>query len=297
MATCKSCQDKPIQSPPSHHSSLRDLIPDNQTYVAAQNNLWKEPHSTDEPQVIYCKFVNDHPNPSYDARIKSFVQEWVKDWELYAFIHFKFVAKEEPAHIRIKFGQTEVEGAWSAIGNDSVAANSPEEKKKLMLSVEPSMLFGDFSADPNKMPEDVPDDQIYHVGVDCARTTVLHEFGHALGLHHEHASPKALFVWAADKLGNNNYQMVTGSPGDEINVSAFDMWSIMRYPLAEKDVDWDKSRGSMNDHEWLKFKQDLQIRPIRLSEGDKVWAITAYPGRNHPELEAARAKWAGTIQG
>lgn len=296
MTICKSDQDTPVQPLPSH-SSFREQIPDDQKYVARQNNLWKEPHSTNEPQVICCKFVNDHPNKSYDARIKALVQEWVKEWELYAFIHFKFVPKAEAAHIRIEFGQTENGDASSQIGNRSVNTTSPEERQKLMLGLTPSMHFGDFSADPKKMPEDVPDNQIHQVGTDCARTTVLHEFGHALGLHHEHASPKALFVWAAERLGDHNYQMVTGSASDKINVSAFDMWSIMRYPLAERDVDWNKSRGTMNDQEWLKFKQDLQIRPIRLSEGDKVWAITAYPGRSHPELEAARAKWAGTIEG
>jgi hypothetical protein len=294
MFTCESDKTKPAPPPPTP-SSLHERIPDDQKYVARQNNLWKEPHDADKPQVICCKFVNDHPDASYDKKIKGLVQEFAKEWELYAFIQFKWVQKTEAAHIRIRFGADNE--ASSLIGNDAIAPDTTEDKKKLMLGLKHSMHFGDFNADPKVMPEDLPDDQIYQVDKDCARTTVLHEFGHALGLHHEHASPKALFVWSAEILKNHNYQMVVGSPTDKINVSAFDLWSIMRYPLDERNVDWVKSKGSMNNQEFLKFRQDLRIRPIRLSEGDKVWAMAAYPGRSHPELEPARAKWAGTIEG
>ncbi|KAK4461485.1 hypothetical protein QBC42DRAFT_329848 [Cladorrhinum samala] len=298
MTICKFQHDavEPVEQPPSHNP-LRDEIADDGLYIARQNNLWDEPHPADKPQVLYCKFVNDHPDASYDARIKALVEKWAKEWEQYAFIQFVFVGKAEAAHIRIEFARPANDGeAWSNFGSDSVDASSQSEKHKMMLSLDPSMHFGDFSPDPTEMPEDVSDDQI-PLGIDCARTTVLHEFGHALGLRHEHASPKASFVLSARKRRDSQYEKVTGSPGDKINVSDFDVWSIMRYPLEEQDVDWNKSRGTMNDDEFAKFKRDLQTRPLRLSDGDKVWAMAAYPGRIHPELEAAKARWVGTIEG
>jgi len=93
------------------------------------------------------------------------------------------------------------------------------------------------------MPEDLPDNQIYEERKDCARTTVLHEFGHALGLHHEHASPKALFVWSAERLGNHNYAPVIGSAGDKVNVSAFDISSIMLLSAGREGCGLEKDQG------------------------------------------------------
>jgi len=44
----------------------------------------------------------------------------------------------------------------------------------------------------------------------------------------------------------------------------------------------------MNEQEWLKFKKDLLIWPIRLSEGDKVWAMTACLGKAHPGARSGK---------
>ena len=65
-------------------------------YAARQNKTLgrRSIPPTSQPQVIRCKFVNDHPDLSYDARIKGLVQKWVKEWELYAFISFQVCCKD-----------------------------------------------------------------------------------------------------------------------------------------------------------------------------------------------------------
>lgn len=72
------------------------------------------------------------------------------------------------ADVRIAFRSGDDGGYWSQVGNDSI-------KPSLAKPGQPSMNFEGF-------PDGLPSDW---------KSTVLHEFGHALGFEHEHQSPIA----------------------------------------------------------------------------------------------------------
>jgi len=111
------------------------------------------------------------------------------------------------ADIKIDFDPTG--GAWSYIGTDTLEAKKGEE----------SMNFGWF---------DVP--------------TVLHEFGHAIGMVHEHSNPNGKPInwavchvtkWASESQGWDaetiKENIVEKYKVDQINGSEFDPRSIMLY--------------------------------------------------------------------
>jgi hypothetical protein len=123
----------------------------------------------------------------------------------------------EVSHIRVGFAYS---GYWSLVGQDSLRQS---------LQTEQSMNFENFDTNP-------PDDKEF-------QSTVLHEFGHALGLHHEHQNPLgnciAEFNWP------KVYSYLAGPPNswskDETDAqmqrlneaglyaTAFDKASIMLY--------------------------------------------------------------------
>ena len=98
-------------------------------------------------------------NTIQQNKVKTVVQEWEK----YANIKFTFVATGE-ATIRITFDPTS--GSWSYVGNE-VALIKPNEATMNLGWI------GSSSTDITATEKGV----------------ILHEFGHTLGLMHEHQSP------------------------------------------------------------------------------------------------------------
>jgi len=127
-------------------------------------------------------------------------------------IKFNFSQYDVP-HIIIDFNKED--GCWSKVGKDSLSTSRLNKV---------TMNFAWFS-----------------VG------TVLHEFGHALGLEHEHQSPFGEPVkfkvpevydwcWAGDKWDEKtcNEQVVNPLPRANLNGSAYDPESIMLYEYPKK---------------------------------------------------------------
>ncbi len=153
-----------------------------------------------------------------DPEVQDKVITHAQLWEQFANIKFDFVRYADPdAHIRISFLQR---GSWSALGRDAL-------NEAFFPKGEPTMNYGWLTPAS-------PDDEY---------SVVYHEFGHALGLVHEHSSPASGILWnkpavIADLSGPpNNWDLATIEHNvfnkySRLTVSqftAFDPESIMLY--------------------------------------------------------------------
>ena len=149
--------------------------------------------------------IIDSQNMSVIDGIKLIINE---RYNKFSGITFNFVNNIKDSDIRISFDSGD--GAWSYIGNDCA---SPEYKNQ------PTMNLGWFDV-----------------------ATVIHEFGHTLGLIHEHQNPlgkdiewdtKVLYRWAAQTQGWDDQTTYTNIVEkysmDQLNGSSFDPYSIMLY--------------------------------------------------------------------
>jgi hypothetical protein len=93
--------------------------------------------------------------------VQEKVEHYASQRSQYANIRFEFFADDPDAEIRISFQQS---GSWSAVGTDALV-------EEYFPKTEPTMNFGWLK--PGLAEEE-------YLGV------VLHEFGHALGMIHEH---------------------------------------------------------------------------------------------------------------
>lgn len=99
-------------------------------------------------------------SPKQHAKVNDVIQEWT----LYANVTFKQSTPNNPdATIRITFNPSN--GSWSYVGNDARTCAAPA----------PTMNLG-WIGDTDTL-------------VKKERGVILHEFGHLLGLMHEHESP------------------------------------------------------------------------------------------------------------
>jgi serralysin len=147
-------------------------------------------------------------------RVKAVAQQWTAPGM--ARLTFNWVT-EGPADIRIAFEQGQ--GSWSYLGTQ--CQEIPDGQ--------PTMNYGWLTPDS-------PDDELMRV--------VLHEFGHALGLIHEHQNPEGGINWnepavIADLSGPpNNWDEETirhnvldhYGPGETTGTDV-DPDSIMMYPI------------------------------------------------------------------
>lgn len=216
--------------------------------VVQGNRLW--PNGS----TLNVLFV-DGPNVPFQAceRIATLVKY---NWGQHANLKFQFFQgapdANRPYHIRIKM-LTDT-GYNSAVGTDALAFNTP------------SMALS----------------RIYNLPLDSAefRRVVLHEFGHALGLQHEHQSPAAAqaISWNRDAV----YQDMGGPPNNWSRAltdsaifrifatdlfSPLDPRSIMMYDIPAR---WTTNGFSASSN-------------FELSELDRDYIRQAYPGAPPPE--------------
>lgn len=158
-----------------------------------------------------------------DDFVQAKVKEFALEWNKHSSVKFKFVSSGN-AEIRVSFKGI---GSWSLIGNSSASYSVNIKTGAVYKSNTGStMNFGWFNSY-------TPDSEFSRV--------VLHEFGHALGMIHEHQSPVAGIPW--DKKAVYAYykssQNWTTAQVDrniflryskfEISNSKYDKLSIMHY--------------------------------------------------------------------
>jgi hypothetical protein len=150
---------------------------------------------------------------SLRQRVRDVAERWIAPGM--AKLNFLWV-DDGPAEIRIAF---QGNGSWSYLGTHS--ENIPED--------EPTMNYGWLTPDS-------PDDELNRV--------VLHEFGHALGLIHEHQNPQGGIKWnepavIADLSGPPNnwdeatirHNVLNHYDPDAVTATDVDPDSIMMYPI------------------------------------------------------------------
>ena len=201
------------------------LVLENGRLVGLRAKLWPPTQ-----RVLRVRFLGG------DAALHAKVARYAQEWTRHANIHFIFDSNAY-APIRIAF---EPGTSWSYIGADALDPSLARD--------EPTMNFGWLT--PN-----TSDDE-------CSRV-VLHEFGHALGLLHEHQSPVAEIPWNREAVyafyaGPPNYWPRTEVDRNiferyrhaQTSYSAFDPESIMLYPIPADltdgifNVGWNRTLSS-----------------------------------------------------
>ena len=205
-------------------------------------------------QKIRVKFFDG------DEFVKAKVRQYAQIWEEFANIDFVFV-DSGPAEIRISF-RLEKGASWSLVGKSSEvwSVRKRGESTETYAGADGvSMNFGWFDSRTSDTE---------------FRRTTLHEFGHALGLLHEHQNSNATFEWNKpvvlnyymNELGWSREKVESAvfqryGNGTEFSNRAYDKDSIMHYPI---DASFTKNGIAIG-------------RATTLSSADKLLIAEMYP--------------------
>lgn len=147
--------------------------------------------------------------------VRQQVVRYSEEWTRYANVNFSFVTSG-PSDIRVSFIQNG--SSWSILGRQATAV--PTDRA--------TMNFG-------WLTDRTPDYEF--------RRTILHEFGHALGLLHEHQNPAGGIPWDEEKVyafylrtqgwdrRTTYHNVIARQERNETQYSAYDPVSIMHYPV------------------------------------------------------------------
>lgn len=179
--------------------------------VASKTKLWKNGSTL---KVLFLDGTEQE---------KELVRSTAPEWSTYGHIYFEFYElgeiKTKDAELRITFNAA---GSNSFIGTDNKRINA--DKHTMSLSAFNGRDYYD-------------------------RGTILHEFGHAIGFHHEHQHPNRPIVYNEAKLYeycevNIKFDKAKCDKAIKNQVAAnlvstvdFDKFSIMGYDLNNKNID------------------------------------------------------------
>lgn len=168
-------------------------------------------------------------------------------WSAYANLSFEPSADED-AEVRISFDQTQ--GSWAYEGTTNLKISTRER----------TMNLGWLHADS-------PIDEIESV--------VLHEFGHVLGLAHEHNNPDAGLAWNREVV----YKQMGGPPNnwpkEHVDRLFFYTWPRDRFPFT-KPFDPQSISAFTIPPEFTKGGVSIG-RNVMISPGDREFISRLYP--------------------
>jgi len=180
---------------------------------------------------------------------QAMVREIAPLWTEHANLHFEFT--DDPrAKIRVTFDSND--GAWSYVGTDNLGI--PLHAATLNLGW---------------LDEGV----------------ILHEFGHMIGMSHEHQNPMGGVVWneaavIRDLSGPPNFwdeatirhNVLNKYSADQVHGTQFDPDSIMLYAFPDS---WTENMGATQEND------DLSALDKQFVQSEKM-----YPGRSEPQESA-----------
>ena len=224
--------------------------------------------------IITVRFLND-VTAWRGVSARKRVEEIAPEWSKYGNFKFRFV-DSGPSDIRVKFNHIDEKG-------------NPEQHAYV-----PSL-----GAPPDPKSNWHSNEHTMHFYVDAFdfgrwEGSILHEFGHALGLHHEHQSSKfkKIFKWftndkktfvetisniyggtlSDEKIEANYFQTIEVDPSSE-----FDPLSVMTYKIDPTLID--ALPGASAEHKRIADEDGIQDN-TELSDGDKRVIGRIYPGKS-----------------
>ncbi len=218
-------------------------------------------------QTLRIRFIGG--TSFVQGKVRQFAEQWLS----YANIKFDWVTSGS-AEIRISFANS---GSWSYVGKQALA----------IAQNQATMNFGWFDNNTSD--------------TEFQRTTV-HEFGHALGLKHEHQHPQNIIPWDVPAVYSyyGTTQGWTHTQVDEqilnrylttiTQFSAYCPMSIMHYPIPNQltlgnfEVGWNTELATC-DKDFIGLLYPIPNSPIEL---ENEYLVGDWDGNGTTTLAARR---------